>query len=129
MVIDYIQSLNSYKVEGAQTEQELEGRYSKFRYFVEELRDEIEKLGVQSDGVNVTNVQSDGSVKLTGLDFGYYLVDEIMDVEGTHSAGSLCMVSTANPTAEMQIKSDYPSVIKKSRRMICPRTFRIKRVE
>ncbi|MCB5654160.1 cell wall anchor protein, partial [[Ruminococcus] gnavus] len=29
MVIDYIQSLNSYKVEGAQTEQELEGRYSK----------------------------------------------------------------------------------------------------
>ena len=113
MVIDYIQSLNSYKVEGAQTEQELEGRYSKFRYFVEDLRDEIEKLGVQSDGVNVTNVQSDGSVKLTGLDFGYYLVDEITDVEGTHSAGSLCMVSTANPTAEMQIKSDYPSVIKK----------------
>ena len=114
MVIDYIQSLNAYKVEGAQTEQELEGRYSKFRYFVEDLRDEIEKLGVQSDGVNVTNVQSDGSVKLTGLDFGYYLVDEITDVEGTHSAGSLCMVSTANPTAEMQIKSDYPSVIKKN---------------
>ena len=113
MVIDYIQSLNAYKVEGAQTEQELEGRYSKFRYFVEDLRDEIEKLGVQSDGGNVTNVQSDGSVKLTGLDFGYYLVDEITDVEGTHSAGSLCMVSTANPTAEMQIKSDYPSVIKK----------------
>ena len=37
MVIDYIQSLNSYKVEGAQTEQELEGRYSKFRYFVEDV--------------------------------------------------------------------------------------------
>ncbi|RGM17473.1 hypothetical protein DXC31_16150, partial [Mediterraneibacter gnavus] len=45
MVIDYIQSLNSYKVEGAQTEQELEGRYSKFRYFVEDLRNEIEKQG------------------------------------------------------------------------------------
>ena len=30
MVIDYIQSLNACKVEGAQTGQELEGRYSKF---------------------------------------------------------------------------------------------------
>ena len=113
MVIDYIQSLNSYKVEGAQTEQELEGRYSKFRYFVEDLRNEIEKQGVQSDVVNIKDVKSDNSVQLTGLEFGYYLVDEITDVEGTHSAGSLCMVSTANPSAEMQVKSDYPSVIKK----------------
>ena len=55
MVIDYIQSLNSYKVEGAQTEQELEGRYSKFRYFVEDLRNEIEKQGVQSDLI-ISNV-------------------------------------------------------------------------
>ncbi len=113
MVIDYIQSLNSYKVEGAQTEQELEGRYSKFRYFVEDLRNEIEKQGVQSDVVNIKDIKSDNSVQLTGLEFGYYLVDEITDVEGTHSAGSLCMVSTANPSAEMQVKSDYPSVIKK----------------
>lgn len=118
MVIDYIQSLNSYKVEGAQTEQELEGRYSKFRYFVEDLRNEIEKQGVQSDVVNIKDVKSDNSVQLTGLEFGYYLVDEITDVEGTHSAGSLCMVSTANPSAEMQVKSDYPSVIKRSRKMI-----------
>ena len=113
MVIDYIQSLNSYKVEGAQTEQELEGRYSKFRYFVEDLRNEIEKQGVQSDVVNIKDVKSDNSVQLTGLEFGYYLVDEITDVEGTHSAGSLCMVSTANPSAEMQVKSDYPTIIKK----------------
>ena len=63
--------------------------------------------------VNIKDVKSDNSVQLTGLEFGYYLVDEITDVEGTHSAGSLCMVSTANPSAEMQVKSDYPSVIKK----------------
>ena len=68
MVIDYIQSLNSYKVEGAQTEQELEGRYSKFRYFVEDLRNEIEKQGVQSDVVNIKDVKSDNSVQLTGLE-------------------------------------------------------------
>lgn len=42
MAVDYIQSLNSYKVEGATTPQELEGSYSQFRYFVETLRDELE---------------------------------------------------------------------------------------
>ena len=89
MVIDYIQSLNSYKVEGAQTEQELEGRYSKFRYFVEDLRDEIEKQGVQSEVVNVKDVKADNSVQLTGLAFGYYLVDEITDVE----RDTLCRIS------------------------------------
>ena len=63
--------------------------------------------------VNIKDIKSDNSVQLTGLEFGYYLVDEITDVEGTHSAGSICMVSTANPSAGMQVKSDYPSVIKK----------------
>ena len=81
-------------MEGAQTEQELEGRYSKFRYFVEDLRNEIEKQGVQSDVVNIKDIKSDNSVQLNGLEFGYYLVDEITDVEGTHSAGSLCMVNS-----------------------------------
>ena len=32
---------------------------------------------------------------------------------GTHSAGSLCMVNTANPEADIHIKSDYPAVTKK----------------
>ena len=35
------------------------------------------------------------------------------NVSGSHSAGSLCMVNTANPNASVQVKSDYPSVIKK----------------
>ena len=42
-MIDYIQSLNNNQVEGAQTEQNIEGSYSEFRYFVEELRDQIVK--------------------------------------------------------------------------------------
>ena len=112
-VIDYIQSLNTNVVEGAQANQTLEGRYSDFRYFVEELRNEIRKLGIKSDVVNVLDIQPDNSVDLTGLDFGYYIVDEVSNVGGTHSAGSLCMVNTANPSAEVQVKSDYPSVIKK----------------
>ena len=53
-IIDYIQSLNNNKVEGANAEQTLEGRYSEFRYFVEELRNEIVKLKIKSDVVTVT---------------------------------------------------------------------------
>lgn len=112
-IIDYIQSLNTNKVEGAHTDQVLEGRYSQFRYFVEELRNEIVRLGIQSDVVNVTGIKPDNSIDITGLDYGYYIVDEVSNVGGTHSAGSLCMVNTANPSAEVQVKSDYPSVIKK----------------
>lgn len=40
-VIDYIQTLNTNKVEGAQADQKLEGRYSNYRHFVEALRDEL----------------------------------------------------------------------------------------
>ena len=48
-VIDYIQSLNNNQVEGAQTEQNIEGSYSEFRYFVEELRDQIVKDKAAAD--------------------------------------------------------------------------------
>ena len=112
-IIDYIQSLNTNKVEGADAQQTLEGRYSAFRYFVEDLRNEIVKLGVKCDVVNVNETKSNNTVELQGLDYGYYIVDEVSAVEGTHSAGSLCMVNTANPNASVQVKSDYPSVIKK----------------
>jgi len=112
-IIDYIQSINMNKVEGAQTPQTLEGSYSKFRYFVEDLRSEIVRLGVKSDVVEVTATKVDNSIEIAGLEFGYYVVDEISSLAGSHSAGSLCMVNTANPTASVQIKSDYPTVEKK----------------
>lgn len=112
-IIDYIQTLNTNKVEGANAEQALEGRYSDFRYFVEELRNEIVNLGVKSDVVNVTEVTFDNKVILKGLDYGYYIVDEVSNVNGSHSASSLCIVNTANPNAEVKVKSDYPSIVKK----------------
>lgn len=112
-VIDYIQSLNKNVVEGAQANQNQEGRYSAFRYFVEKLRDEIVKEGIKGTLVKVSEVQDTGSVKLTGLDYGYYVTDEVTTVSGTHSAASLIMVNTANPNATVQIKSDYPNLVKK----------------
>lgn len=116
MVIDYIQTLNHDQVEGAQAAQELEGRYSAFRYFVENVRTEIKKEGLSGDYVYVQETTADNSVTLQGLQYGYYIVDEVSEHDKDDSdyfASSLCMVDTANPTASINIKSDYPSIIKK----------------
>ena len=112
-VIDYIQSLNTNKVEGANADQTLEGSYSDYRYFVEELRNKIEELNINADTVQVLDTKADNSISLEGLDWGYYVIDEITNVTGTHSAASLCIVNTANPTATVKVKSDYPTIIKK----------------
>lgn len=112
-VIDYIQSLNNNQVEGSQTEQNVEGSYSEFRYFVEELRDQMVKDQVAADVVLATETKEDNSIEISGLEYGYYIVDEVSEVEGTHSAASMCIVNTANPDADVNIKSDYPTVIKK----------------
>lgn len=116
MVIDYIQTLNHDQVEGAQAAQELEGRYSAFRYFVENVRTEIKKEGLSGDYVYVQETATDNSITLQGLQYGYYIVDEVSEHDEDDSdyfASSLCMVDTANPTASINIKSDYPSIIKK----------------
>lgn len=113
-VIDYIQTLNTNKVEGAQADQKLEGRYSNYRHFVEALRDELVKEGLSPNTVNVTAVNAvDGSVKFSGLGYGYYLTDEVTAVQDTHTAASLILTNTANPNAQVNIKSDYPTLIKK----------------
>ena len=66
-----------------------------------------------SDEIHVTEVRKDNSIIIEGLDYGYYVADEISDVVGNHASASLCMVTTAAPAADMYVKSDYPSVIKK----------------
>lgn len=112
-VIDYIQTLNTNKVEGAQAEQTLEGRYSNYRKFVEALRDEMVKENLAPTTVSVTATRPDGSVKFGGLGYGYYLTDEVTAVQGTNSAASLILTNTANPDSTVTIKSDYPTVEKK----------------
>lgn len=101
MVIDYMQTFRE--------------KESEMRYFIEELRDEIKASGITGDMVHVADVKADGSVEIQGLPYGYYIVDEVTDVQGENSAASLCMVNTASPGAEIQIKSDYPTIMKKIR--------------
>lgn len=109
-VIDYIQSLNSNVTEGSDAVQKEETYDSAFRYFVEELRDELNHLNVTGDTIYAAEVAENGSIVIQGLDYGYYLIDEISDLSGAHAASSLCMVSTTNPRSAIKMKSDYPAV-------------------
>jgi putative pilus subunit rrgB len=135
--IDYIQSLNTHKVEGAKAEQKVEGRYSKFRYFVEDLKNAIKAKGIEGDLVKVTSPDANNAIKIKGLSWGYYVVDEVStgdsvgdgrktkeattpdghkaESEGKHFASSLVLVNTVNNEATVTLKSDYPEITKKIR--------------
>lgn len=104
-IIDFIESLRD-------GQEKSEGN-SAFRYFIEELRDAIAEADIEGDVVHIINARSDNSVLVEGLEYGYYIVDEITGIEETDSAASLCMVDTAAPTAEFYVKSDYPTIIHK----------------
>ena len=111
-IIDYIQTMNSNTViNNVEAPQLNESRYSNFRYFIENLRNEIvaEKAGPT---MTVTVPETAKDSYTMDVDFGWYVVDEIASVEGTHSASSLCMVNTANPDVFINIKSDFPVIQK-----------------
>ena len=137
VAIDYIQSLNTHKVDGAKAEQQVEGRYSNFRYFVEDLKNAIKSKGIEGDLVKVTSPDENNAIKVKGLSWGYYVVDEVStgdsigdgqktedattpdghkaQSEGTHFASSLILVNTVNNEATVTLKSDYPEITKKIR--------------
>lgn len=112
-IIDYMQTLNTNPAEGADAVKKEEGRYSDYRYFTEELRNEIVRERLSGDVVRVVTTKTDNSVVIDGLGYGYYMIDEVTSVEGMHSAASLCIMNTANPDAGVYVKADYPSVTKK----------------
>ena len=114
-IIDYIQTLNNHLVINDVTHtQNNESTYSDFRYFVENLRNEIVKDGA-APTKTVTVPKGATSSYTFDVMYGWYIVDEVTSVEGTHSAASLCMVNTSNPDFEVQIKSDFPVVQKQIR--------------
>lgn len=130
--IDYIQSLNTRKVEGSKTPQREEGRYSAFRYFSEDLKNAIRAAGIDGDLIEVATPSAQNSIRVTGLSWGYYFVDEVSTgdavsngrpgttddgrpTDGKHFAASLVMVNTVNNEATITLKSDYPEIVKKIR--------------
>ncbi len=114
-IIDYIQGLNNNLViNDVSHTQENESRYSDFRYLIENLRNEIVTEKVEPT-MTVTVPEDVTDSYTLDVPFGWYIIDEVTQVEGTHSAASLCMVNTANPNVEIDIKSDYPMIIKQIR--------------
>lgn len=111
-IIDYIQTMNTNKVINNVSAPQLnESRYSNLRYFIEALRNEIVTEKVEPT-MTVTVPEDVTDSYTLDVPFGWYVVDEVTNVVGEHSASSLCMVNTANPDVFINIKSDFP-VIKK----------------
>lgn len=111
-IIDYIQTLNNkLVVNDIANTQVNESRYSNFRYFVENLRNEI--VADKAAPTQVITVP-DNVIDNYTLDvaYGWYIIDEISNVSSSHSAASLCLVNTANPNVAIDIKSDYPVIQK-----------------
>ncbi len=112
-IIDYMQSMNTSLLEGAQTEQKVEATQGEYRYFVETLAEELVKEEITGKLIEVIETKSNHTVEITGLPYGYYMIQEVTETQGTHAALSMPMLSTANPTSVMRIKADYPTVTAK----------------
>ena len=95
-VVEYMMSLDN------------EGSQSEYRTLIQKAISSME-----THIVNVESCDVNGNITLDKLGYGFYLIDEITNVSNSHSASSMTMVNTANPKATIQIKSDYPSIVKK----------------
>lgn len=102
-------------IESLQTESgQLESDTSRFRVFVQDLRDELNKQGVQADRTETIAKEnlSGQDYVLADLEKGYYLIDEV-SAKPIEGAKSLIMVSTIEGNQEIELKGNYPVVEKK----------------
>lgn len=79
------------------------------------FQNDVRRLLQPAQGTSWTVTETDaaGSFVISGLDHGWYMVDEEgQALEGSHAAASLLMVGTAAPDALIRVKSDYPGLIK-----------------
>ena len=89
----------------------LSGQDSALRQFLSTVQDHLQPA--QGESFRVDSTAADGSFTISGLDYGWYMVDEEgTDISGSHAAASLLMVSTAAPSVQIKVKSDYPQLIK-----------------
>lgn len=89
----------------------LSGQDSALRQFLSTVQDHLQPA--QGESFRVDSTAADGSFTIAGLDYGWYMADEEgTDISGFHAAASLLMVSTAAPSVQIKVKSDYPQLIK-----------------
>ncbi|MEY8467766.1 SpaA isopeptide-forming pilin-related protein [Faecalibaculum rodentium] len=89
----------------------LSGQDSALRQFLSTVQNHLQPA--QGESFRVDSTAADGSFTIAGLDYGWYMADEEgTDISGSHAAASLLMVSTAAPSVQIKVKSDYPQLIK-----------------
>lgn len=89
----------------------LSGQDSALRQFLSTVQEHLQPA--QGESFRVDSTAADGSFTIAGLDYGWYMADEEgTDISGSHAAASLLMVSTAAPSVQIKVKSDYPQLIK-----------------
>ena len=104
MIVDYMESVSI---------EDNEKDDSEYRRFVEEIRTKIRATNNFDFNVNIVSADLNNRCKVIGLDEGYYILDEASHVSGKETAASLCLVTNAEPNSKVNLKADYPSVIKK----------------
>ncbi len=112
-ITDYMIGMNTEMLEGAQVEQPTESRDGEYRHFVEALAEEIANENISGSLIDVKETKSNNTVEITGLPYGYYMVMDVSETEGEHTALSMPMLSTTNPTSTMKLKADYPTMVAK----------------
>lgn len=89
----------------------LSGQDSALRQFLSTVQNHLQPA--QGESFRVDSTAADGSFTIAGLDYGWYMADEEgTDISGSQAAASLLMVSTAAPSVQIKVKSDYPQLIK-----------------
>lgn len=89
----------------------LSGQDSALRQFLSTVQEHLQPA--QGESFRVDSTAADSSFTIAGLDYGWYMADEEgTDISGSHAAASLLMVSTAAPSVQIKVKSDYPQLIK-----------------
>ena len=106
-ILDCMQKMNHTAA------QKVESAYSEYRYFMEELLVQIGDRQIEGILFSVDEEPQNNQVVIDGLEYGYYVLEDVSDVDSLHAAASMAIVTTANPTAFVNIKSDYPTVTKK----------------
>lgn len=112
-IIDYLVSMNTEVLEGAQAQQSTESRHGEYRHFVEMLAEELAKENIVGNPIDIKGTKANNTVEITGLPYGYYMIEDVSETEGEHTALSMPMLSTTNPTSTMHLKADYPTVTAK----------------
>lgn len=86
---------------------------SEYRFFVEEMRSALKTAGKKYRTVTVSATDASGALQVSGLDDGYYIIDEERTGSSLPGAASLCLALTSGSSPiVVQLKGDYPRLTK-----------------